>query len=186
MSTIKHEWWSTPVWEVETGFDDQFNNKLLQEIANIQVSGSPYNFNIWNTKTQNISILRQKILTVVQESTKNIFNPYFKFNPQLTRGWVNRQKPHEYIPLHDHGNTVMAVVYYIYTPENCGDLLLVDPRNAPLWDRISEDKVDGIKYQRIKPKTGKLILFPGYVGHMVEQNKSNDTRISLATNIISW
>jgi uncharacterized protein (TIGR02466 family) len=80
----------------------------------------------------------------------------------------------------------MAVVYYIYTPENCGDLLLVDPRNAPLWDRISEDKVDGIKYQRIKPKNGKLILFPGYVGHMVEQNKSNDTRISLATNIISW
>ena len=68
MNITKHEWWSTPVWEVETGFDDQFNNKLLKEISEIKVTGSPYNFNIWNTKTQNISILRQKILTVVQQS----------------------------------------------------------------------------------------------------------------------
>jgi uncharacterized protein (TIGR02466 family) len=184
MTTTKHEWWSTPVWEIETGFDDIFNNKLLQEISNIQVSGSPYNFNIWNTKSQNISILKQKILADVKEKTKNIFNPYFKFNPQLTRGWVNRHQQNEYTPLHDHGNTVMAIVYYIYAPEKCGDLLLVDPRNAPLWDRISENKVDGIKFKRIKPTTGKLVLFPGYVSHMVEPNKSNEIRISLASNII--
>jgi uncharacterized protein (TIGR02466 family) len=186
MTTTKHQWWSTPVWEVQTEFDEQFNDKLLQEIANIQVSGSPYNFNIWNTKTENISALREKILAVVKESTNGVFSPNYKFNPQLTRGWVNRQAKHEHIPLHDHGNTVMAVVYYIYTPENCGDLLLVDPRNAPTWDRISENKVEGIKYKRIKPKTGKLVLFPGYVSHMVEPNKSNYTRISLATNILSF
>ena len=38
------------------------------------------------------------------------------------------------------------------------------------------------KYKRIKPEEGKMVFFPGYLLHMVEENKSGETRISLSTN----
>jgi len=41
----------------------------------------------------------------------------------------------------------------------------------------------GIKYKRVTPKEGKLVMFPAYVLHEVEKNMSDNKRISITTNI---
>ena len=61
--------------------------------------------------------------------------------------------------------------------------MLIDPRGGVNWGWLSEGGFSGIKYQRVKPEMGKMVMFPAYVLHSVEVNRSNETRISLATNI---
>ena len=31
----KHEWWATPVWEIDTGFDEYFNLILHNELIDL-------------------------------------------------------------------------------------------------------------------------------------------------------
>lgn len=185
MTTVKHEWWATPVWEIETGFDSTFNNELLVEIDRCKPPTNPYMFNIWDYGTPNITILKQKILSTAKENVSPYFEQFYKFNPVLSRGWVNRQHPGNSLALHDHGGVLLACTYYIKTTNDCGDLLMVDPRGGVNWDLAREGNVLGIKYKRIKPTEGKLVMFPAFLLHMVELNQSTSTRISLATNIYS-
>lgn len=183
MITTKHEWWSTPVWEIETGFDSTFNNELLVEIEKCKPPTNPYMFNIWDYNTPNITTLKQKILSAAKENASPYLEQAYTFNPIMSRGWVNRQHPGNSLALHNHGDAILACTYYIKTPNNSGDLQLVDPRGGVNWDLIKEGNVMGIKYKRIKPTEGKLVIFPAFLVHMVELNKSQTTRISLATNI---
>ena len=42
---------------------------------------------------------------------------------------------------------------------------------------------DGYAYTYINPKNNLLLLFPSWLEHDVEENKSDDERISIAFNI---
>jgi uncharacterized protein (TIGR02466 family) len=182
MVTTKHEWWSTPVWEIETGLPESFNLKLDAEINSLVVD-KDQPFNIWNYKKPCLMELKEIITKHVNEVADGLFNDNFDFKPQLSRGWVNRQRTGEGMLLHDHGNSVMAITYYIKAPAGSGDLLLIDPRASHIWDRQRENNVDGIRHKRITPTPSKLVIFPAYILHMVENNKSPNVRVSLSTNI---
>jgi uncharacterized protein (TIGR02466 family) len=85
--------------------------------------------------------------------------------------------------MHDHPGSLFVIVYYIACEENSGDLILMDPRGYTNFDIQTGDGQYDAKYKRIKPQVGKMVMFPGYITHGVETNKSSKTRLSLATNI---
>lgn len=181
----KHEWWITPVWEIQTEFDSKFNDLLIADVLSIKPSFNPKGFNIFDHSTERIEILKEYITKKAIECTSGLFNDKFMFNPFIERGWVNVQNPKNGMPLHDHGSTVLAATYYIKTPDNCGDLLLVDPRGAHDWGREYDNGIDCVKYKRITPSAGKLVMFPAYIMHMIEPNCSDEQRVSLSCNIIN-
>jgi uncharacterized protein (TIGR02466 family) len=39
------------------------------------------------------------------------------------------------------------------------------------------------KHYDVKPAVGKLLLFPGWLEHSVEKNKTDDIRISISFNL---
>lgn len=180
----KHEWWATPVWEIQTEFDKYFNYKLENEIGTIRPDGDGTTFNIWDYQKPCIVELKEAITKIIFDITSDYIPNNSNYNIGFSRGWVNRQKTGEGMMLHDHGNTIVAVTYYIQAPENCGDLLLIDPRSSHTWDRQIENNIEGVRHKRIKPLEGKLVIFPAYLLHMVEPNKSTNVRISLSTNIM--
>lgn len=173
MIVTKQDLWATPVWEVDTGFDAQFNAKLIEEFPNNKQTG--FSFNLWDCNTPHITRLKQCIMDVVSREVRA--------NLSMSRGWVNKQCPGKPLVIHDHSPAILAAVYYVNCPENSGDLLLVDPRGSTNWGRNPEGNLSNVKHQRIKPVAGKLVLFPAYILHMVEVNNSTENRISIATNI---
>lgn len=185
MHITKHEWWATPVWEIQTGFDPKFNNELLEETLYCQPSKQGYMFNLWDYKTPKISELRNKIISLLIDNTTEYLPSTYNYNPTLIRGWVNRQEPGKSLPLHDHSTSLLACTYYAKTYDKCGDLMLVDPRGGGWFNSAKEGNVDGIKFKRIRPEEGKLVVFPAYIIHMVETNLSKQTRISISTNVAS-
>ena len=175
--------WVTPVWEVQTEFSETFNNELLNEIQSQQPFDREFNFNIWNYNSSRINLLKEYTLSVIKEATYDYVAPNFAdFEYWHTRGWVNYNEPGTSLPIHGHGGPKIAMTYYIKAPENSGDLLLIDPRNGCDWDS-GNDGVNGSKFNRIKPQEGKLVFFPGFVLHMVEENRSTQSRISLTSNL---
>jgi uncharacterized protein (TIGR02466 family) len=170
--------WTTPVWEIDGCFDAEFNRALLADLTS--EPGDPSSFNIFDNKGPHISKLRK----LIEEQALRFAEPHYegvKLSLRMQRGWVNLQKPGEGNTVHDHGGVAIAAVYYVQT-DGAGDLMLVDPRGMTGFGNMSEGGNSSRKYQRVKPSTGKLVLFPGYVLHYVEPNTSPTNRISIATN----
>jgi hypothetical protein len=183
--------WQSPIWEVQTKFDEQFNDTLLEEIYGIGkdiVLGKdkdPKN-SIWDYSRPNLDILKQEIIDIV---TKKIVQNI----PQLRMlnirgcehfmGWVNVREPGEKLEVHGHTESAIAATYYIKAKEGCGDLVLFDSAQSIDWLNISLSSTPVMRERRYKPVEGRLIFFPSYVLHGVEENKSDDLRISLSTDL---
>jgi uncharacterized protein (TIGR02466 family) len=188
MKKIKHNFWYTPVWEIEEAFSPKFNDELLQEIYSHISKHQVGDFNLWQSNGKRIRELHDFISTFVNENIKPEVCVDKEFNLKLSFACLNVQNNSQYFPMHHHFDTLASCVYYIQTPENCGDLLLVDPRGGVNWELMTDKEITpspfGIKYKRIKPKVGKLVIFPSYVMHMVEPNNSGYQRLSLVTNVL--
>ena len=183
MNIIKNEFWSTPVWEIETNFDNYFNSILVNDIA--EFAGKD-GFNIWDHDRYSIRTLKDKIFECLDATVKPYFPDFNPYEPSLLDGWGNKTDPGESLVLHSHPHAILIVTYYAKSPENSGDLLIVDPRGSVNWDweiDNSPKRVHGINFKRIKATEGKLVIFPAYLMHMVEVNRSKETRICIATNI---
>lgn len=189
MEKIEHLWWPTPVWEVKTDFDSEFNEKLIEELLWYSKSYPKDlygDINIW-WKLEEVPglkclpTLKNEMSRIMTEATKN-FRSKYQGTVKLMRGWPNFIEPGKQYNIHYHAYCPYAATYYVKTPENCGDLILVDPLGGQLNEIVNDGNVDGAKYKRLKPEEGKLVFFPGYLLHMVEENKSKETRISISTN----
>ena len=181
MSNIKiNNLWSTPIVEIDTKLDKEFNNILLKELLTCTPSD---NFDVWKYDMPALNYFKSYFMEVVNSEIKPRILEELDRDLILSRGWINTQEPGEHLPLHGHGGSLMTAVYYIKVPSNSGDLLLTDPRGGVNWGYSREGKHDGIKYTRIIPEEGKLLIFPAYVLHSVETNNSDTYRISLATNL---
>jgi uncharacterized protein (TIGR02466 family) len=102
--------------------------------------------------------------------------------------WANVHPPGSYHTRHIHPATIhLSGVYYIQAPENCGDIIFHDlPRFLGLWGsapKTLEPTHQNAAQFPVKPEEGLCVLFPGYVMHEVETNRSESDRIGIAFNI---
>jgi hypothetical protein len=98
-------------------------------------------------------------------------------------GWVNVREPGESLEVHGHTESAIAATYYIKAKEGCGDLVAFDSANAIDWLNNRLTSTPALRERRFKPVQGRLIFFPSYVLHGVDENKSDDLRISLSTDL---
>ncbi len=82
--------------------------------------------------------------------------------------WFNAMGPGQRTTPHSHeeDDELLSAVYYVTVPENSGELLLyADPATI-----------------RVTPEPGLLVLFPPSLEHEVEENRSDELRLSIAFN----
>lgn len=105
--------------------------------------------------------------------------------------WINVNGKNDYNVQHNHIGGFISGVLYVKTPENCGNIFFVDPLtsvrsayeyNFHVSGRLPLNNVFS-KSWCYEPKEGLLILFPSWLEHYVEPNKSDEDRISIAFNI---
>lgn len=183
--------WQSPIWEVQTRFDEEFNETLLDEIYGIGkdiILGKDKdpNNSIWDYSRPNLDILKQEIIDIV---TKKIVQNI----PQLRMlnirgcehfmGWINVREPGERLEVHGHTESAIAATYYLKAKEGCGDLVCFDSANSIDWLNNKLTSTPALRERRFKPVESRLIFFPSYVLHGVDENKSDDLRISLSTDL---
>ena len=165
--------WLTPIWEVQTNFDYEFNRTLLNEMYAIGTGMSTEaepKVSLWDYETPALSQLKHAILDAVQLHLARDLQEVNELNIgfRCDMAWVNVKEPGESIELHGHPDASFAATYYVQTPESCGDLVVIDHTGREI---------------ALPPVTGKIVFFPAYVLHRIEPNCSNDLRISISTDI---
>ncbi|MCX5747172.1 MAG: TIGR02466 family protein [Proteobacteria bacterium] len=107
-----------------------------------------------------------------------------RFRYALT-AWAMVMREGDYVAPHDHGDVHWSAVYYVDASEGAsapaGRLTLLDPR------RSSGRDIPGLELFpptfEVTPRTGVLVLFPGWLQHYVHAHRGARPRISIACNI---
>ena len=98
----------------------------------------------------------------------------------LTETWVNINSPESRITLHEHKANMFSFLYYVQATDT-GSLILRNPSNLMVECNPQSPFVSAFSYP---PEDGDLILFPSWIPHEVNTNKSNIQRINIAGQIV--
>ena len=102
---------------------------------------------------------------------------------QIAHAWVNINKRGDYNKEHFHRGWCFSAVYYVEAPENCGNLVLRNPATNIVYHydgSLFEAQTSLTNELYVKPETGKLLIFPSFLSHLVEPSNSDQDRISIA------
>jgi uncharacterized protein (TIGR02466 family) len=101
--------------------------------------------------------------------------------------WINLFKPGMQETEHSHEGSVLSCSYYVDAGPACGDFVVPDPVGARRIHRrylgLAGHTPEGALEEHFVPRPGRLVMFESWIPHAVQGNKSNDTRISIATNL---
>ena len=103
--------------------------------------------------------------------------------------WININKPGDYNIKHVHPTNNLSGVLWIKCLENSGDIVFDSPNN---FESFLENKSYNDDFKKSNfiddsyhcyPTEGRIIVFPSHLQHHVQENKSNEDRISVSFNI---
>ena len=98
--------------------------------------------------------------------------------------WLNVNRESHANKIHTHPRSDLSLTYYCEVPADSGRIVFENPvlhqRTTSIW--YEKHDVWNSEYINLAPKKYDLIMFPSYLPHFVEPNKSNKPRISLACN----
>ena len=169
------------------------NNKLAQDIVNWsnQDKGvSKTNYKGWHSTTDmGQKPEYQQLVTELLRMQKEIYaNEHIDRHAILGNMWANINPPGGLNQPHIHPNALFSGVYYVKSQPNCGRLKVMDPRPGVQFimptRKPGNPGKDMWRDVNIEPVVGRIIMFPAWLWHSVEPNKSNDIRISVSFNFI--
>ena len=103
----------------------------------------------------------------------------------VTEMWAIINKPNDFNVIHTHPNSYLSAAYYVKAPEKAGRFVIENPNTAATHSYpVVEKKTEyNIKAAALDIKEGDLLLFPAYLPHKVNENKSDEDRIVISFNV---
>jgi uncharacterized protein (TIGR02466 family) len=101
----------------------------------------------------------------------------------ISESWANTFEKEEVIGWHNHGyqpNTISGVFYH-KAPVGCGRLKFKSPNPYTVSFPCHASNYNSIV--NIDPELGMIVLFPSWIQHGTEPNRTKETRISIAFNL---
>ena len=118
-----------------------------------------------------LSFALSKALEIFRESLEphqTLVIPHALLGYEKNEFWFNSASAGQSTGMHNHNEgAIISGVFYLKVPDG----------SANLFFKCGKDKD-----LEMQSKTGKMFLFPSKLDHYVPENKSSDTRISLAFN----
>jgi uncharacterized protein (TIGR02466 family) len=105
---------------------------------------------------------------------------------QITGCWANINAPGAAHKMHSHPNNFLSGVYYVQVPDRADTINFHDPR--PETGIIRPPVIELTAYNTdqvvVTVKDGTLIMFPAWLPHSVDSNRSGQMRISVSFNVM--
>ena len=133
-------------------------------------------------RKENLKDLNSFFLESVNKYFDELYQPKYDASLYITQSWVNYTEPKQWHHKHQHPNSFISGVFYvnaditkdrIYFYRDHYDQLKIIPREFNITNSDS---------WWFEVGTGRLILFPSSLTHMVEMKEHEGTRISLSFN----
>ena len=105
---------------------------------------------------------------------------------RITGCWANVNAPSARHGIHSHPNNYLSGIYYVRTEDGANTINFHDPRPQtgiirPPVQQLTADNDDLVV---ITVNDGTLLLFPAWLQHSVDPNRSPHVRISISFNLM--
>jgi len=184
-------WFPTVIWNddlkhINNAELKQYVTKLKEEDTEGKVAS---NYGGWQSKSfDSISerpIAVERFIQTIQKSINECTKMAGLMDLQISDYWWNINGKGDYNHAHDHRDSILSGVYYIDIPaENMGNIHFEREDKAEFFLPRVMPKRNHITAVRstYKPMSGGLLIFPSWVKHSVDGNKSDLPRISMSFN----
>ena len=169
------------------------NNKLAQDIINWSKQDKGVfktNHKGWHSTTDmHKQPEYSPLVTELFRMQKEIYDhEHIDRNAFLGNMWANINPPGGLNNPHLHPNSLFSGVYYVKSQPKSGRLKIYDPRSSsqmvmPIRKPGNPGR-DMWRDATLDPVIGRIIMFPSWLWHSVEENQSDDIRISVSFNFI--
>ena len=173
------------------GFDE-FKDDLIDKIYELKEEDpkgmSISNRNGWQSKGFDVSdeggIIHSSILQGLRS-----FPVVKNTTTMVASAWVNINSPGAYNRLHTHPESQLSGVMWIKSPKDSGVIEFENPNSHEAFTEINayveefKEKNSVYPVYWFSPIEGRMLVFPSHLRHLVEENKSNEDRISISFNV---
>ena len=184
--------WYTPVFEdIIDRSSDQDREDVARFISNLTktvVSREFSNSGGWQSPIYRKGDVTQfeSILDKIQLKM-DIVCQQLKMNLSITNYWINVNYKSNSNLHHIHPDSILSGVVYLDASSDQGSLRLMYPSRDIIQYGLHTLKLMSLSslYDDIviHPMTDKVVIFPSYIPHCVEPNKTDRPRVSLAFNV---
>lgn len=134
-------------------------------------------------ESNELADLKYLLYYKVQEFFYRTVRPIYKNRLRITQSWINYNGTGQYHHKHHHPNSIVSGVYYIQADEISGKILFSNNNYRQILSFETEEFNEFNTYSyHVPAKTNRLVLFPSYLTHEVEQLNVAIPRLSLAFN----
>tara|TARA_R100001163_G_scaffold23804_1_gene19885 strand:+ start:1599 stop:2177 length:579 start_codon:yes stop_codon:yes gene_type:complete len=148
------------------------------------------NVNGWHSKTtMHKNSVFKPLVDELYKMQQEVFHEEFldRF-PKLGNMWANINYKDSFNKAHMHANSHFSGVYYVKVPKDSGRLVFSDPRLGArlVSPKLKSGEIPHHKWKEIyvDPKENRIIMFPSWLEHLVENNKTDNARISVSFNFV--
>jgi uncharacterized protein (TIGR02466 family) len=130
----------------------------------------------------------RELVDCINEAAQSVL-AYLKVGHEgfkVTGCWANLNAPGAGHPAHSHPNNYLSGVYYLRVQPGADTINFLDPRPQtgiirPPVTALTAENTDQVV---VKVKRGTLLIFPAWLQHSVDPNRSNRLRMSVGFNIM--
>ncbi len=132
--------------------------------------------------------LFRELVDCINEAAESVLK-YLKIGREsfmITGCWANVSAPGAGHRVHNHPNNYLSGVYYVRTQQGANTINFLDPRpqTAIIRPPIRELTAENTEQVVVSVKDGMLLMFPAWLQHSVDPNRSDRARISIGFNIM--
>ena len=130
---------------------------------------------------------------IIQEFNRAVKVEVDSFWKELKYGGVPSQlftliveyKHNSYIDVHSHAPVALVATFYLKKPKDSSNIIVVDPNADVLHYQpyaLDTANYNDWFHEELQVEEGDLVLFPGYVKHLIKPTTTLENRIVIATN----
>ena len=185
-----------PVFKYQIKDYKKINEELLNYIYELEKNDptgvKKSNILGWHSKSFNLkekNNIPNKFFSMIEDHIKDVFIEYgWVFDPskvKCTSMWAIINRKNNFNIEHTHSNNYLSAAYYVKVPENSGNFKASNPNiiNRNIFPKSNQGTELNSNSVSIKINEGDLLIFPAYLPHSVEENKSEEDRVIVSFNI---
>ena len=182
----------TFVWqaELEPAIHRRINRAITAKLDEIRRPAPPLEPGQAWQSAQDLHTLDEfrELVSCVDEAAATVLD-YLKIGGdaiEITACWANVSAPGAAHRTHSHPNNFLSGVYYVQTRAGADTINFHDPRPQtgiirPPATELTAENADQVV---VTVKDGTLLLFPAWLQHSVDANRSDRERTSVSFNIM--
>ena len=130
----------------------------------------------------------REFVACLEEAAQNVL-AYLKIEHagfRITGCWANVSAPGARHRAHSHPNNYLSGVYYLRTHPEANTINFLDPRPQAgiIRPPVTALTAENTEQVVVRVQDGALLLFPAWLQHSVDPNRSAGLRISLGFNVM--